>query len=45
MTLLAIESQGCLPFAERISPTFNLTLLLLQALDVALQSFSLSKID
>ena len=35
MTLLAIKTQGWVPFTERISPTFNLTLLLLQALDVA----------
>ncbi len=35
MTLLAIKTQGRVSFAERISPTFNLTLLLLQALDVA----------
>lgn len=35
MTLLAIKTQGWDPFTERISPTFNLTLLLLQALDVA----------
>lgn len=33
MTLLAIKTQGWVPFTERISSTFNLTLLLLQALD------------
>lgn len=35
MTLLAIKTQGWIPFTDRIIPIFNLTLLLLQALDAA----------
>lgn len=44
MTLLAIKTKGWAPSAERISPKFNLTLLLFQALAVAYRASHCLKI-